>query len=527
MARAATRPQRGRATGKTHSVPAPVGGLNAVDSIAAMPETDCLVLDNIFPTPTFCQLRNGRVNQSTGLPGWVETLMAYANSAGAEKLFGISGGNIYDCTSTGAVGTPAVTGLSNSRWEYTNVGTPAGSFLYAGNAADPLELYNGTAWQAVTASSTPISITGLPAGVTTSNLRNPTVWKNRVWFVQNNSNVAVYLPVQSVGGAAHTLDLSTQFRLGGYLANIMTFSVSSSTSFDDYIGFLSSEGELAVYQGTDPDTATAFGITGIYRMGKPIGRRCWFKYGADAIIICADGFVSVTKLISVGIQQPKDAISYKILQLVNNDVQSYFNNFGWEGTVFPLGNKIIINVPENTNSRMHQFVQNTINDSWCTYGLINTPWNGATFCVLGNNLYYGGNTIIAQCDTGNSDAGSQIQGSMQPAFSYIGTDRQKRFTMVRPLLQTTGAVLPALGLCVDFQTILPSGTPTFVSSGDAIWNVALWNVSFWSTGPIIQKDWQTVYGIGFSATVYMTLASMSAINILSFDYLLEQGQGVL
>lgn len=519
---------RGRPTSKTNSVPAPVGGINAVDSIAAMPATDALIMDNMFPTPTMVQLRNGRVNHSTGLPGWVETLMGYSNSAGTEQLFGISGTAIYNCTATGAVGSPVVTGLTNARWEYTNVGTPGGSFLYAGNGVDPLELYNGTTWQAVTAASTPIAITGLTGGITTSNLRNPLVWKNRVWFVQNNSNVAWYLPVQSIGGAAHSLDLSTQFRLGGFLQIIMAFSVSSATSFDDYIGFLSSEGELVVYQGTDPDTAGDFAIVGIYRMGKPIGRRCWFKYGADAIIICSDGFVSVTKLISVGIQQPEDAISYKILQLVNNDVTMYSKNFGWEGIVYPLGNKIIINVPENTNSRQHQYVQNTINSSWCTYGLIASPWNAATFCVLGDTLYYGGNTIVSQCDVGPNDAGSQIFGSLKPAFSYVGTDHQKRFTMVRPLIQTTGNVSPALALNVDFQNVLPTNTPTFSTTQDSLWNVALWNVSYWSTGPIVQKEWQTVYGVGFSATVYMTIAStVSQVNILSFDYLLEAGGGVL
>lgn len=519
----AVRSTRGRATSKTNSVPAPIGGLNAVDSIAAMPVTDALILDNFFPQPTYVSLRNGYVNQSTGLPGWVESLFPYANNTGTEQLFAASGTSFYNCTTQGAVGAAVVTGLTNARWESINVGTPGGAFLYTANGVDSPRLYNGSTWTAITGVSTP-AITG----VTTTLLRNPEVWKNRVWFIENNSNRAWYLPVQSIGGVAHSLDLSTQFRLGGYLQAIMTFSVSSANSFDDYIGFLSSEGELAVYAGTDPDTAGAFTITGIYRLGKPLGRRCWFKYGADAVIICSDGFVSVTKLISVGIQQPQDAISYKILQLVNQDVQAYSTNFGWEGTVYPLGNKIIINVPENTNSRMHQYVQNTINSSWCTYGFISSPWNAATFCVLGDKLYYGGNTIVAQCDTGANDSSAQILGTMKPAFSYVGTDHQKRFTMVRPLIQTTGLVSPTLALNVDFQNTLPTGVPTFSTTQDSMWNVALWNVSFWSIGPIIQKDWQTVYGIGFSATVYMTLAStVSAVNVLSFDYVLEAGSGIL
>lgn len=515
----AARKVRGAPTARTVSVSAPVGGLNAVDSIAAMPPEDAIVLDNLFPTPTQVLLRNGYQPWKTGLPAFVETLMGYSSLTTSEKLFGISGTAVYDCTASGVVGSAVVTGLTNARWEYTNTAVPGGAYLYAANGVDAPLLYDGSAWVKVTGISTP-AITG----VTTTTLRNPVTWASRVWFVQNNTNLAWYLPVQAVGGAATSFDLSAQFSRGGSLQVIMTFSLSSTTSFDDYIGFLSTEGDLVVYQGTDPSDATAFTRVGRYQVGKPIGRRCWFKYGADAIIICADGAVSVAKLISVGVLQPQTSITYKIQQLINNDVQMYVNNFGWEGVVYPLGNKVIINIPENTNSRLHQYVQNTINGAWCSFGMINSPWNAATFCVLGNNLYFGGSTFVALCDTGQNDNGTQIVGSGVPAFSYMKTDKQKQYTMVRPLLLTTGDVTPALSLNTDFAVQLPTGTPTFETTTAALWNVALWDVSYWSTGPTIQKNWQTVTGIGFSATIYLQVASkLASVSWLSTDYVLRDG----
>ena len=221
------------------------------------------------------------------------------------------------------------------------------------------------------------------------------------------------------------------------------------------------------------------------------------------------------------------SVSYKIQRLINQDIQDYSANFGWQGVVYPLGNKVILNVPQNTNSRSHQYVMNTINQSWCSYGIIATPWNAACFCVLGDNLYWGGNTKVQLGDVGQSDGGSQITGTLQPAYSYVGTDRQKQFTMVRPLLQTTGTVRPAMALNVDFQTRLPTGTPTFSGTTTPIWNVALWNVSYWSSGPLTQKNWQYVGGIGFSATVYLTVASNAAeVSLLSIDYVYKQG-GIL
>jgi hypothetical protein len=448
--------------------------------------------------------------------------MGYANNSGAEKLFAISGTSVYDATASGAIGAAVVTSLTNARWESTNVSTPAGAFLYAGNAVDKPLFYDGASWVKVDAASTP-AITG----VTTTKLRNPVVWKNRLWWVEDATTKAWYLPVQSIGGAANSLDLATIWTKGGYLQSVMTFSLSSATSFDDFIAFFSSEGQLAVYQGSDPSSAATFSLQGVYNTGKPVGRRCWFKYGPDAILICSDGLISVAKLISVGVQENQEALSYKIMQLVQNDLQAYSGNFGWMGVVYPFGNKVIVNVPENTNSRSHQYVQNTTkgaSGSWCTYGLLSSPWNAACFCVLGDNLYWGGNTIVYQGDVGQSDAGSQIFGSMSPAFSYFGTNRQKRFTMLRPIILSTGNVTPALGLNLDFNTTLPTGVPTFSTATIPLWNVALWNVSYWSRGPIIQKNWQTIYGVGFSASVYLTLASTAAqVSVLSMDWVLEDG----
>lgn len=514
---------RGAAIARTQSVPAPIGGLNAVDSLAAMPPEDAIVLDNFFPQPTFCELRKGYASWATGLTGgFVETIMPYNNKSGTEKLFGIAGTSVYDASSTGAVGAAVVTGLTNARWEWTNIGTAAGAFLYAMNGTDKPLFYDGASWVSVDGVSTP-AITG----VTTTDLFCPQVWKNRLWAIQKNTSKAWYLPVQSIGGAATAFDVSTQFRLGGFLAAILTFSVSSATSFDDYIGFLSSEGELAVYQGTDPSSATTFAIVGIYRMGKPIGRRCWFKYGADAVVICSDGLVSVSRIISVGIQQPKDAVSYRIQQLINANIVSYSANYGWQGVVFPLGNKIIINVPQSTNSRYHQLVMNTLNANWCTFGQLNSPWNAACFCVSGDRLFFGGSTTIYQADTGSNDNNAQIFGSMQPAFSYFGTNRQKRFTMIRPVLLSDGPLTPALGLNLDFSSNLPTGTPTFTINPNALWDTATWDNATWGSGQTVQKNWQTIYGVGFSCSVYMQLASKSSpVQVLSFDWVMQDG-GVL
>ena len=507
----------------THTVQAPTGGLNAIDSLANMPETDAIVMDNWFPHPSFVDIRNGYQPWSTGYTDWVETLMEYQNASGS-KLFAISGTSVFDATASGAVGGAVVTGLTNARWESTNLATPGGQFLYAGNAVDKPLFYDGSAWVKVDGGSTP-AITG----VTTTKLRSPVVWKNRLWWVEDGTMHVWYLPTASIGGAASSIDLGMYFKLGGQMHVIMTASLTDGSTFDDYILFMSTEGEILLYRGTDPATAGLFNLVGIYRIGKPVGRRCWFKNGADTIIICSDGFVSLTKEIAIGRVNQGEDISYKILTLVNQQIQNHKSNFGWEGILYPLGNKLIINVPQSENNWSSQFVMNSINNSWCTFGLFSSPWNAATFCVVDDVLYFGSSTFVAQADINGvySDGGANIVGTLKTAFSYMGSDQQKFWKMARPLLASTGTINAALNINTDFSDVPPTSTPTFSGGQGSPWDTSPWDVSPWSPGISTQTGWDTISGIGFCAALYIKAATNAVpIQLLSTDFLFTPG-GVL
>jgi hypothetical protein len=155
---------------RVQSLPAPIGGWNVRDSIANMDTLDAVQLTNLFPTVNNVVLRGGYTKYSTGITGQVQTLMGYSSGA-TDELFAIAGTSIYDCTAGGAVGAAVKTGLSNAKWEYTNVTTPAGGYLYLVNGVDAPLLYNGSTW-------TNPTITGVGA----SSLSNIAIFKNQVWF---------------------------------------------------------------------------------------------------------------------------------------------------------------------------------------------------------------------------------------------------------------------------------------------------------------------------------------------------------
>ena len=104
-----------RAVSQPVSLPAPVGGWNARDSLTAMQPNEAVILENWYPATTECVLRNGYTKWATGITGQVETLMAYSG-ANTNKLFAIAGTSVYDVTAGGAVGAAVVTGLTNARW---------------------------------------------------------------------------------------------------------------------------------------------------------------------------------------------------------------------------------------------------------------------------------------------------------------------------------------------------------------------------------------------------------------------------
>ena len=179
---------------QTVTVAAPIGGWNARDALGAMDPLDAVTLQNFWPGTNSVILRNGYTKHATGLPAQVQTLMAYSSGT-ANKLFAVSDGKIYDATNTGAVGSAAVTGLTNSKFQYVNITTPGGSYLMAVNGADKLRTFDGTNWH-TDGDGSPYDITN----VDTATVSNITLFKNRIWLTTSNTLKAWYLPVNSIGG---------------------------------------------------------------------------------------------------------------------------------------------------------------------------------------------------------------------------------------------------------------------------------------------------------------------------------------
>jgi hypothetical protein len=490
-------PTAGRKSARTQlvkgdSLPPPVGGLNARDALSNMAPADALILENIFPSDSFADLRKGHTEHAdteTGLP--IDTVVQWAGPT-SNKLLAATATDIYDATNPGATGAAVVTGQSNGRALTTMFTTSGGAFLVWCNGADDVLNFDGTTW------TTP-AITG----VASDTLNYVCSHKSRLWFVQEGSTDAWYLPTLSIAGAATKFPLGAIFQLGGYLLAIESVSQDSGNGQDDYLCFFSSNGELAVYQGTDPAAAATWELVGRFALSRPVPFRPALKVGGDIALTTDEGVISVMKSLNMDkAALAKASITGKIAPLFNSLVKAYRGNYGWQSISYPQGKYAIFNIPVAENTRQIQLVMNTLSGAWCSFN----GMNANCWALLGADLYFGGNDgRIMLADTGYMDDGAAILGRYKGAFNYLGNRGTNKYpTMARPVYQSNGSPSISFGIDVDFGDQDPGSTldvPAVISG----WDAGLWDDALWSGENNYITDWQTVGGIGYCISPRMNV----------------------
>ena len=494
------------------SLPAPVGGWNARDALPAMPPLDAVTLENWFPATTEVLLRDGYSKWSTGITGQVETLMAYSGST-TDELFAIAVDSIYDCTAGGAVGAAVVTGLSNARWQYTNIATPGGVFLSAANGVDAPLSYDGSNW-------TNPTITG----VTATSLNSPVLYMNRQFFIEEGTLKVWFLDVQSIAGAAQAVDISSFMYKGGYIVAHGTWTIDAGNGVNDHYVIMTNRGQVIVYQGTDPTDATTWAMVGVWDIGAPVGRRSLYKYAGDMLIISEDGIVPLSGALQSSRVQPKVAITDKIQYAVSEAVTNYSTNFGWQVMYVPTINQLWLNVPYKQGSEQQQFAMNTINGSWCNY----TGWNANCFEMYKDRPYFGSNGYVAKAWDTEADDGNNINAFALQAFNnFNSAGKLKRFTMSRPILRVNGSPAVYAGINIDFSMANSTLPLSFAPTSVAIWDAGVWDSALWGGALSILQNWQGLNGVGYYGAPVVKVASNSIdVTWVATDIVIEGG-GIL
>lgn len=498
-----------RAVSQPVSLPAPTGGWNARDSLTAMSPLDAVILNNWFPATTECELRQGYTKWATGITGQVQTVMNYSGST-TDKLFGIANGSVYDVTSQGAVGAAVLTGLSNSKWGYLNIATPGGNFLSMANGVDAPRSYNGTTW------STP-AITG----VTATKLRDPILYAQRQFFVEDGTLKAWYLPVDSIAGAANAVDISALATKGGYIMAHGNWTIDAGNGVNDHYVLVTSRGQVIVYQGTDPSSTSTWSMVGVWDIGSPVGRRCMYKWAGDMLIITQDGVVPMSAALQSSRVNPKVALTDKIQYAISQAVSNYYNNFGWQLIYVAQINQLWLNVPVAVGQNQEQYAMNTINGAWCNY----TGWNANCWELFQDNPYFGGDGFVGRAWYGYSDNGANIQAFGLQAFNnFNGAGTLKRFTMSRPILRTNGTPAIYAGINVDFNINNPTSPLNFSAPSFGVWDTGVWDAAVWGGDLSVLQYWQGLNGVGYyGAPIVKVASNVLDVRWVSTDIVIEGG----
>lgn len=488
-----------KAPSKSKTLPPPVGGWDTREALADMPVDRAVVLDNWFPSTDKVTVRRGYTSWATGMSGAVETLLEYTPLSGTAALFAANGGNIYNVSSSGAVSSAVLGSLSNDRWQQVQIGTSGGQFLFAVNGEDAPISYDGSSWANPSISA---------SGLTAANLIWCNLHQRRLWFGEKNSLTAWYLAVNSIAGTPSSFSLAGICKMGGYIMAMGTWTRDAGDGADDVAVFITSEGEAAVYSGTDPSSASTWSLIGVFRIGKPIGRRCMVKAAGDLVIVTQDGFIPMSAALTRDRSQTQVvALSAQINKAVNDAVRDYGSTYGWQPFVYPKGTQFIFNVPQ-ANSTYDQFVFNTITGAPCRFtGIDSVCWG-----LRGNDAYFGGTDgVVYKYDDGTDDNGSNIEFDALQAFSFFGSPGvNKSFKLVEPIFQSDGNPNVALELNTDFQIKTFQGVTAASVTNAALWGISSWGVGVWGSADQVYRGWRGVRGSGRAAALRIRGASTTA-----------------
>jgi hypothetical protein len=468
------------------SVPAPVLGWNARDAIADMDPRYALRLDNWFPDTAGVKIRKGHAEHASGIgSGAVETLWQHS-TAGTRKMRAAGNSAIYDVTSSGAVGAAKKSSLTNTRFQWINFN----NYVIAVNGDDtPIKDDGTTVDEIGDGAESAIS------GVTAANLIHLNEFKSRLFFVEKDTLSVWYLATNAIGGAASELDFSTLCSEGGYMMAMATWTRDGGDGVDDMAVFITSEGEVLIYAGTDPSAASTWAKVGTFYIGAPIGRRCFLSIGPDVVIMTVDGFVPLSLTLPTSRTQQQVALSDNIRDAVNEAARSHGSKFGWQPVHYPKGRMGVFNIPLTENTVAHQYVINTTTGAWCRF----TGMNANCWGVFDDDLYFGGiDGKVYKADTGVDDDGSNIEADAEPAFNYFGSrGRMKQVTMVQPLIKSDGDLPLAMTMNVDFTQNIPDSFPTPTANAGAAWDDVQWDAAYWADEPRISTSWYAVTGYGY------------------------------
>ena len=523
-------PQRRLAQSTT--IPAPVGGINAVNAATAMPVGDAYDLVNMIGGSRGLVSRLGFSEWCIGMSSNpVRSVLSFAgSSSAADKLFACTNTAIFDCTissqTPSSVHTFATSDGDSGTGGFTTYATSAGHFGLYCDESNGFLLYTQSTglWTTIAQGSAAGQINGVNPALFVGVLS----WKNRVWFVQKATARAWYLPVGQITGTVTVFDFGNKFPHGGTLIGLYSWTRDGGDGIDDYLVAVSSAGDVLVYRGTDPATSGAFENVGAYFIGAiPTGRRIASELGGELLIASLEGVFPLSRLLT-GTIGPALYTTQKIQSLFHTYAKDRKSIAGWFMQVSPEENCLLVNMPQTGNTS-EQFAMSLSSGGWSIFqdrpALSSAVWHGALFCGTWDGRLYKVSGDLDDVKLSGAATYDEIDVRLLTSFQSLGSIRRKQIQEIRPRMISQGAA-PGYGVEAryDFDSSTISATPSDPSTeGIAVWDTAVWDTDVWPGVDTPVGDRRGATGSG----VHMAVAFRGRVNarltLMGFDVTWTEG----
>ena len=571
----------------TASIPSPIGGWNARDSLAAMPVTDAVTLTNFYPTPTEITIRRGWIKHSTGITGRVITLMNYAGVS-SQKLFACAGNKIWDVD--GPVALPVFNSLDN-RFSFVNFNNDGGDYMVACNGEESL-VYDGTLWARMAPTNTAALIdtatnvgrlvtitTKTPHGLVTKNAVEmqellPSNYDGKfVITVVNPTTFTYELPADPPSAPTHQGKYSVYYGVTGINPNKFIqvnlfknrlYFVEKNSLDAWYLpvdaiggeakpirlggvatqgGFLQAMGTWTIDAGQGADDyavwATNMGEVMVYNGTDPDSPDSWELKG-----VWQFGFVfsrrcfykwggdllllSQDGLVPLAASLQSSRLDPRVFltDKIFYAIAQQVERYSTEQgwQMIYFARANMLMINIPATSGRQQYVMHTISKAWANFTAIDADcWE-----LNNDNLFFGGNGYVGRFWETFADDGKEVAATCQQAYSYFDAPgQQKRFTLIRPtFFVDVGQPGLYAGINTDFQTQNNLGKVTFkpTQANIGIWDSSKWDQCVWSGGLVTYNEWQGVTGIGYCAGINLNMVSKGIdVRWTSTDYVMERG----
>lgn len=486
--RVAVQPQA-RPPARPYTFVSPVSGWVTNMNLSAASKGAALVLDNWFPTQTGIRLRGGSSQVADIGSDPVESLFTYISGA-IKKMFAADAGSIWDVS-----GTPSeeVTGQSAGQYSTQQFENAGGKWLYAVNGSDKAQLYNGSAWQQVTAVSTPIAVTG----VSTDLFAATWVYRDRFYFIERNSLKVWYLAIDAIGGAAADMTLAGIFRKGGSLLFGTTWSTDSGDGADDKWVVVTTEGEVAVFEGADPE-ADDWSQIGRYDISQPLGMNATMRAGGDVVIATRDGLVPLSQAM---VKDPSELTLAAVSRAIEPDWKvevAARSSLPWWIVKWPDASMAIVGLPVlNSSTPPRCFVVNVETGAWCRY----TGWDIRSLVVHNGRAYFGtSDGLIMKAEDGGSDNGANYVCAYAGHFDHLGARAlTKVVALARATFRASKPFAPQLSASVNYAQMFPAPPNSASNSSDDVWDTGIWDTAIWDSAAAqtVLTKWEGLASVGF------------------------------